>query len=103
MLIVKTDLDLHDYDIVLADDLWDEEKDTYYDLTFKQALDEQIKGQTLLWCKYVLDMSGPGKRLTEFLGYTDDRVIFHITGIGVMDTLLDSLPRHPPRVERFTI
>lgn len=102
MQLIKNDLDPHDYDVVLADGLYDE-KDGWYDLTFKQALDEQLRGSSLLWCKYVLDMSGPSKRLVEFLGYTDERVIFHITGIGVMDTLLDSLPRHPPRLERFTI
>lgn len=95
MRIVKDKLDEHDYDIILAEDLVDHYGD-FYDLTLKKAVDRQTRGKHLIWCKYILNMSGPSKRLCEFLGYTEDRVIFHVLGIGGVYTLLDSLPRNPP-------
>jgi hypothetical protein len=101
MQVVKEAIDPKDLDIVLADDLIDKDGN-WYSHTLEDALKEQLRGKDLLWCKYVVDYTH-GKSLKEFLGYTQDRVIFHIVGIGVMDILLDSLPRNPPQWDRFTI
>lgn len=95
MQIVKTELDPHDLDIILTESLIDEKGD-FYDLTFGKAIKEQCRNKPLLYCEYMLDMKGPGKDLCSFIGWTEDRVIFNVVGIGTPDTLLDSVPRNPP-------
>lgn len=94
MKTVKTELDPKDLDIILADDLIDT-GGNFYHLTFRQALEEQTKNKPLLACSYVVDEKLP-KSIHNFVGWTEDRVIFSVVGIGLFDTLLDSLPRNPP-------
>lgn len=97
MQIVKTELDDIDLDIVLSESLMDKD-DNFYDLTFGQALEEQTQGKPLLYCEYMINntKSADARKLCSFLGWTEDRVIFSVIGIGVPDTLLDSVPRNPP-------
>jgi len=95
MQIVKTELDSNDLDIILSESLVDED-DNFYDLTLGKALQEECRKKPLLYCEYMLDMRGPGKKLCSFIGWTEDRVIFNVVGIGTPDTLLDSVPRNPP-------
>ncbi len=95
MQIVKTEFDPHDAYIILSESLIDENGD-FYDLTLEQAIKEQCRNKPLLYCEYMLDMQGPGKKLCSFVGWTEDRVVFNVVGIGTPDTLLDSVPRNPP-------
>lgn len=95
MQIVKTELDSHDLELILTEDLVDENGD-FYNLTLGKALKEESRNKPLLYCEYMLDMKGPSKKLCSFIGWTEDRVIFNVVGIGTPDTLLDSVPRNPP-------
>ncbi len=94
MLIIKTvTVDSEDLDIILAEDLVDREGN-FYNLTLGQALQEETRGESLVYVEY--DIDNLCLRLHNFIGWTDSRVIFNITGIGVQDTLLTSVLRNPP-------
>jgi hypothetical protein len=95
MKLIKTELDLEDLDIVLCADLIDDQGN-WYDHTLEQALEEQTKGKPLLYCEYMVELNSSVKTLSNFIGWTEDRVVFSIIGIGVRDTLLDSVLRNPP-------
>jgi len=100
--LVRNKLEAEDLDIVLCDSLIDE-NDDFYDLTFKMSLDEHLDNEELIWCQYKVSSyeredGEVVRELRWFLGYTNNRVIYNIKGIGVMDTLLESLPRNPPTV-----
>ncbi len=97
MQIVKTEYDPIDADIILTEDLVNVQGD-FYNLTFEQALNEETRGKPLLYCEYMIQntKSAEARKLCSFLGWTEDRVIFNVVGIGTPDTLLDSVPRNPP-------
>ncbi len=97
MKIVKYELESQDLDIVLSEDLIDQ-TGGLYDLTLEIALEEQTKGKPLLYCEYMIEntKARQARRLCSFLGWTEDRVIFNVVGIGTPDTLLDSVLRNPP-------
>lgn len=96
MEVIKTKLDLEDADIILTTDLVDKDG-MFYDLTFAQALQEECRGKPLLQCEYMIKLtkSREARKLCSFVGWTEDRVIFNVVGIGTPDTLLDSVPRNP--------
>lgn len=91
-------VDKEDLDIILCESLINTDG-AWYDLTFEQALLEQSGGLPLLYCEYVIDYQAGTKVLTSFVGWTKDAVIFSIIGIGVPDTLLDSVKRNPVALE----
>jgi len=93
--ILKTEIDPDDLAMVLGEDFLDEDGN-FYNLSFGQALEEESEGEELLWCRYLIETSPSGDVLLEFLGYTENKVIFNMVGMGIAETLLDSIPRHPP-------
>lgn len=95
MKVIKTELDPADLDIVLCESLINNSGD-FYDLTLKDALEEQTRGKPILYCEYGVEYNSGARTLHNFLAWTEDRVIFNIVGIGVEDTLLDSVLRNPP-------
>lgn len=96
LTISKGQIKPEDLDIILSDDLIDE-AGNWYNLTFRMALEEQKHGSELIWCEYEVETLPDGtKRLLEFIGWTEDRVIYDLVGVGVQDTLLGSVPRNPP-------
>lgn len=94
MLSRKKTLDPSDFDIVLADDLEDEHNQRYT-LTLKSALDEILGEEYLIACDYLIWNSKDGKKLKEFTGWTETKVIFCSRGIFYEDSLLSWVRRNP--------
>lgn len=96
--ITKYELDPADYDILLASDLMDDEGN-FYAIDFKTALDEILEDEKLIACKYtvatVTEDDEITKRLLNFIGWTETKVIFNVTGLFYEDSLLSWVMRHP--------
>lgn len=90
---------IEDFNIILVEDLFDD-KQNWYDLTLKSAVDEQTRGKPLISCEYSFLTDEYGDRILKtFLAYTEDRVIFMLLGIGLKDTLLYSVKRFPSSIK----
>ena len=99
MLISRNRFHAEDYNIILVEDLFDD-KHNYYDLNLKCAVDEQTHNEPLTDCNYTFELDEDGdRRLTSFLAYTENRVIFMLLGIGLTDTLLYSVKRYPSSIK----
>lgn len=83
-------------DIILAEDLSDENRELY-DLTLGQALREILNNEELIECNYTIDAN---YKLESFVAWTPTKVIFLNNSLFTYDALLDSVPRHPPTIER---
>lgn len=97
MLInIKGQVDPSHFDIILASGLMDKNCN-FYNLTFKQALDEILLGEELESCTYKIDMRKTNEETTleQFIGWTKTKVLFLNEGLFVQDRLLGHVPRNP--------
>lgn len=92
---IKGQVDPAHYGIILADSLMDNDGN-FYDLTFKQALDELVENESYV-CTYQVDLQKAlaACRLVSFMAWTKSKVIFNQSGPFTHDCLLDHVPRNP--------
>lgn len=95
MQLVRTALEASDYDIVLAEDLEDNDG-VPYTMTLKSALDELLGSEYLLSCRYKIHVGQGEKKLLDFIGWTETKVIFCTKGMFYDDSLLSYVARNPP-------
>ena len=102
--LVEGRLDPAHENIILAESLVNEKGD-FYDFTFKQAIDEIVRDEQLIDCRYEVELhkSLEECKLLSFVGWTASKLILLNRGIFVHDSLLDYVVRNPPVLDRFTI
>lgn len=94
LTITKNSLDEKDFDIILASDLMDDDGD-FYTITLKSSLDEILGNEKLIECQYCLQITNEDKKLLDFVGWTETKVIFNVRGMFYEDCLLSWVPRNP--------